>query len=989
VQVSPSVGLSGGETAFHAEASGWTSNADPNKQETLQVQYGVCKVYNDCEGAGVVWMSELMDHRDSFHFAAIPPGDPANGNLTTVRMCAVNLLGGEVTMSQTCTQLHVEVARPERYQLFTGAALTSALKTPALRLQAASIAAEQIASAQLVLVSQAAVVSSVLDMLSAGVVTEATLSSCLSIIRQLIASSSTPSSSSPSSALGGTMIVALTSGAARLLDASAGDFDATVALANDLLVTFAQVLALDNLDGIDDGMPNGAAALVNAALSFTATALLEGVAASNGIQSFGSEELSIHLFKGDTRKLVLRKLELFRNSAPPNTSGISGSDPSIDFGGRRRRQLLQSAVNGPSFRSVATRRGSSEVTLQGFVGTGCDNSTFTGECAPRDASVSLIYVADSSYLLTGLGKEAFRRAALASNELSLSDEDTVHTASGVLSVTGSTGALVPMLAVQLPLDLQTGMSDLREDNKFCARMDYDRGELIFVGLARIVTTVREYSAGYSIDSHTAVCWADMYADYVVVQISHNAVTPKRDLYVGPRGDELITPRLVDPGPLNDGTTATVGYLTGALCAGILLLMGIVCVGDICDRRGWQPLRRVSQLPNSSRPLANNDSSSWATGKRLVSWGGSLRSIGAGPFQRRQLVVSPSIQLDQMYSFERGKSCKTRKSSRAGGSRAWRGVPAMEMLGAQDEYHRMVTPTALDPRSVTTSWHAVDTPPSAPSTPSDDNAAHQYPYLNRRTTEPTCPLPCVFLSAAVESDDPEALADALEQCNDPNVTDGSMRTALHMAARAGNAHAVKVLVHRSSGGGPGAVALNLPDIRGQTPLHLAAEYGHLAVVRVLLSMTYSGVVIVMDMGEPSEGGDGSDLECSMASRVESMRSEGGCRNVAHVLVNKTDNNGCTPLHIAAYFGHDEVAGELLNAGAQTAMMMEDAFGNTPLHHAAMQGRIDTMLLLLRHSLRNNVAEDLVLQKNSRDQVRSNPDPLFRHPLKSSIAIHEQC
>jgi ankyrin repeat protein len=962
LQVKPSVGFSGGETAFLAVASGWSSNADPTEKESLRVRYGICKAF-DCEGDGVVWSSDLLEPSAAFEFNFLPAGDTANGNLTTVRMCAVKLLGGEVVMSQTCTKLHVEVTRPERYERFTGTVLTNALQNPALRLQAASIAVEQIVAAGPNSVSQDAVTGSVLDMMSADVVTEATLSSCLSIIQQLSAlPPSNESSASP--ALGGAMIAALASGAARLLDVSAGDFGATVELANGVLGTLAQVLTLDNLDGLGDSTPAQSVGLLNDALAFTATALLEGMVASDDVQRHGTDELSVNLFKGDTEKLVLRKLELGQNSAPPTDNTGSEINLSGVAGGRRHRRLQQSDLSGPRFGSVATRRGSSEVTLQGFVGPGCDNATFTGNCAPRDASVTLVYVADSSYLLTALGREAFRRALAVSNETPLTDTDTVHTASGVLSVTGSTGALVPMLAVQLPLDLQTGMSDLREDNKICARMDYDRMEVVTVGLARIVTTVKEFPAGYSINSHTAVCWADMYADYVIVQISHTSTAQKREMYVGPRDDELVTPKLVDPGPLDDGTAIDTGYLAG-MCAGFLLLMGIVCAGGICDCCGWRPIRRLRHFASYARGgKADSNGHRWATGTKLAlmhrrSTRSASPSIATFP---RRLVLSPSTKLDHMYSHARAQSALSVSPRAVCNSRAWKGLATTSSkVGG---YQCMALPLDSASGGHYSSWGSMGTPESAPSSPEDADTA--YANLERWQTAPTGALSSDTLRAAVESNDAQTIADVLSQCADPNLPDSNKRTALHLAARAGRAQAVKALVGRS-GSNPGDVALNLADIRGQTPLHLAVAYGHLAVVRVLLSRTYSGEVVVMDMDDSAEKASESDLGSSIM-RVESLRSEGGNRNAAHVIVNKTDNNGCTALHVAAHFGHDEVAGELLNAGGHSGILMEDHFGNTPLHHAAMQGRTDTVLLLLRHSLIHDDAQDCVLTKNSRDQVR---------------------
>nr|XP_053654669.1 oxysterol-binding protein-related protein 1-like [Cherax quadricarinatus]XP_053654670.1 oxysterol-binding protein-related protein 1-like [Cherax quadricarinatus]XP_053654671.1 oxysterol-binding protein-related protein 1-like [Cherax quadricarinatus] len=58
-----------------------------------------------------------------------------------------------------------------------------------------------------------------------------------------------------------------------------------------------------------------------------------------------------------------------------------------------------------------------------------------------------------------------------------------------------------------------------------------------------------------------------------------------------------------------------------------------------------------------------------------------------------------------------------------------------------------------------------------------------------------------------------------------------------------------------------------------------------------------------------------------------------------------NQGWTPLHLASYFGHREVAEALLRHGAEIDEL-NDA-GDTPLHKAALTNREDVVLLLLEH------------------------------------------
>ncbi len=59
-----------------------------------------------------------------------------------------------------------------------------------------------------------------------------------------------------------------------------------------------------------------------------------------------------------------------------------------------------------------------------------------------------------------------------------------------------------------------------------------------------------------------------------------------------------------------------------------------------------------------------------------------------------------------------------------------------------------------------------------------------------------------------------------------------------------------------------------------------------------------------------------------------------------------NFGWTPLHLAAYFGHKDVAHLLLNHGADLDIQNEE--GDTPLHKAAYTGRDEIVVLLVGHN-----------------------------------------
>ncbi len=66
-----------------------------------------------------------------------------------------------------------------------------------------------------------------------------------------------------------------------------------------------------------------------------------------------------------------------------------------------------------------------------------------------------------------------------------------------------------------------------------------------------------------------------------------------------------------------------------------------------------------------------------------------------------------------------------------------------------------------------------------------------------------------------------------------------------------------------------------------------------------------------------------------------------------LLEAHNSDGWTPLHLAAYFGHAELAKGLLNRGAGIDARSTNAMKNTPLHAAAAGGRIELSKLLLEN------------------------------------------
>ncbi|XP_044973073.1 protein VAPYRIN-like [Hordeum vulgare subsp. vulgare] len=147
-----------------------------------------------------------------------------------------------------------------------------------------------------------------------------------------------------------------------------------------------------------------------------------------------------------------------------------------------------------------------------------------------------------------------------------------------------------------------------------------------------------------------------------------------------------------------------------------------------------------------------------------------------------------------------------------------------------------------------------------------------------------------------------------------VRDKDGRTALHVAAAAGEAEAVAELVDM---GADSAAA----DARGRTPLDVAREKGYKEVVDVLQRWE-----LVMTA---ARRGDLRSLELLLAKRT-------GLRG--------RDQYGLTALHVAAIKGHCDAIALLAGSGCMD-VECEDVEGHRPLHLAVEGGCADAVDLLL--------------------------------------------
>ncbi len=182
-----------------------------------------------------------------------------------------------------------------------------------------------------------------------------------------------------------------------------------------------------------------------------------------------------------------------------------------------------------------------------------------------------------------------------------------------------------------------------------------------------------------------------------------------------------------------------------------------------------------------------------------------------------------------------------------------------------------------------------------------------------------------LHVAAQIGDPTLFTLLISNGADVNATDDEDYTPLHHVAEAGHSNFVKTLIDNGAN-------VNAKNEFGDTPLDIAVDEGNDETADVLRK---HGGKAGKDVNEVPKRTIHDATEDGDLAEVQAMLDAG-------VKVDVKDD-GWTPLMVAAFHGHKDIAELLIANGAN--VNAKDAAGRTPLYIAAMESHMETVELLV--------------------------------------------
>lgn len=210
-------------------------------------------------------------------------------------------------------------------------------------------------------------------------------------------------------------------------------------------------------------------------------------------------------------------------------------------------------------------------------------------------------------------------------------------------------------------------------------------------------------------------------------------------------------------------------------------------------------------------------------------------------------------------------------------------------------------------------------------------------------------------------------------------DSSGRSPLHILAEKGFVECAKQLVSPSEyliNQQCCRTLLSQRDADGRTPLHLAILFGHLDIAALLLENTPDSWIDYPDRVRRSSVH--LSVDSANAVRVISLLSDRAAN------MSTTDERGDTPLHFAALSGRMAVVQALLDCGADPTALNND--WEIPAQVAAAYGHFDCVRLLLNaQKQRDGVNQDLLSLEAELGQQQASGKSYYYKPPSPTASM----
>lgn len=131
--------------------------------------------------------------------------------------------------------------------------------------------------------------------------------------------------------------------------------------------------------------------------------------------------------------------------------------------------------------------------------------------------------------------------------------------------------------------------------------------------------------------------------------------------------------------------------------------------------------------------------------------------------------------------------------------------------------------------------------------------------------------------------------------------------------------------------------NSKDSSGMSPVVIATYYGQPKIAQIIIS-------------------HGAKLDLFEAAMTGHLEVVGQFISKDPIIVNSFSKDGFTALHLAAFFGHPDVARFLIQNGAKVDTAATNAMKVTPLHSAAARNQLEVSELLLSSGANVNAKQE---------------------------------